>query len=504
MTKAIWILFDQLYTPHPALEKYGHEALIFCALTRSELDLKFAHKKRTAFILAAYRSYIESLKHKYPELRVIEALDVLGSNQIDEMTKASRALMIKEVVMVKPKDIDVREQLKNLPFIFTFLKDPNFISNEEDSLIWFNHKNLRMERFYQKMRQDTGILMEEGLPVGGRFNFDQANQQKLKQLPYIHQRVSFKKTEIVLQSLKDVDRFFPHHYGSLEDFHFSTTQAQALIELDDFIHNHLAEFGQYQDNIIIGEAYLHHSLLSAYINIGLLNPRTVIDHAQQAYHQKLAPIESVEGFIRQILGWREFMFYRYLIQMPQLKKDNALSAQEDLPSFYWDQNTKMRCMHNFVGDTLKHAYAHHIQRLMVGTNLGILLEIKPQALLEWYLGMYADAWPWVVIPNVMGMGLFADGGIIASKPYISSAAYMDKMSNACKGCVYDPKQLTGEKACPLNALYWHHIQKHQNRHQKNLRMSMMVSTYRKMNEEKKSAITAQILLIQDKLKQHQL
>lgn len=504
MRKAIWILNDQCDACNTALASYADGDVVLMAESYGELNLKFAHKKRTAFILAVNRQFATHLKNKnfniiYLEYEVHSAL-----NQIERLLQKTLELGYGEVFLTHPKDTHQRSLLQSLPLSITLTRDNNLISDEEIELPVFKTKNIRMERFYQAMRQKTGILMANQDPIGGQYNYDKQNQQSLKQVPPKHHRPSFKQTDLLRHVLEVVERDFKHQLGTLDTFYFSITRQQAKIELNYFADVILASFGQYQDNIVLDDAYLSHSLLSAYLNIGLLNPLEVCLRAEQAFHQGLASIETTEGFIRQILGWREYMFYQYLSQMPQLATSNTLNAHKPLPSFYWTAKTEMNCLKNMVESTLKDAYANHIQRLMLGTNFALLAEIEPYQVHAWYLGVFADAWAWVEMPNTIGMGLYADGGKIASKPYISSAAYINRMSNACSLCSYKYNELLGEHACPFNALYWHHIAKHQVLYLKNPRMSMMVRNYLKFDEVKKQNIALQTTSIFERMRTQRL
>ncbi|NCA99221.1 MAG: cryptochrome/photolyase family protein [Clostridia bacterium] len=510
LAKAIWILNDQCSVTNSSLAAWQDGDLVLMAESKKELDLPFAHQKKTAFILGVNRTFAQTLTR---EGKPVVYLDFRQSQpdwtQIEQLTRLTLDRQLTEVWLMRPKSWSQRQELELLAnsggFQFTFTRDTNLISDEAVMQPWFAAKSFRMETFYQKMRRQTGLLMDiSGQPVGGQFNFDKANQQALKQAPAKHPRLSFKKSPLLLEVLQEVQRYFPHQLGSCDSFYFSLTSEQARRELDHFVAHILPTFGQYQDNLILGDPYVSHSLLSAYINVGLLDPMEVCQAAELAYFRNQASIETVEGFIRQILGWREYMFYKYLTLMPGLESANHLHAHRPLPAFYWTGQTHMRCLAQAITDTLEHAYSHHIQRLMITANFATLAQINPHQVHQWYLGVYADAWDWVEIPNTIGMGLFADGGKIASKPYVSSAAYLRKMSNACRTCPYDPKALAGANACPFNALYWHFIATHQATLQHNTRMAMIVQSYRKFAPEKQAAIAGQAKAIFARLDAGQL
>lgn len=496
MAKAIWILNDQCSLTNSALASWHDGDLIIMVESRKELDLPFTHQKKTLFILAVNRTFAQTLTKQGKHVIYLDfQYSHPGWTQIEQLAELTKIYRLAEVCLMRPKSWSQRQELAQLEkselFQITLTRDTNLISDEMAMRPWFAAKSFRMETFYQKMRRQTGLLMDGAEPIGGSYNFDKANQQVLKKVPAKLPHLSFKKSALLLAVIADVQRHFPHQLGSCDPFYFSLTPEQARRELDHFIMHILPTFGQYQDNLILGDPYVSHSLLSAYINIGLLDPLEVCQAAEGAYFRHHASIETVEGFIRQILGWREYMFYKYMTLMPGLEKANHLQAHRPLPAFYWTGQTRLRCLAQAVADTLEHAYSHHIQRLMVTANFATLAQIDPHQVHQWYLGVYADAWDWVEIPNTIGMGLFADGGNIASKPYISSAAYLNKMSNACGPCPYDPKALAGENACPFNALYWHFIATHQDTLQHNTRMAMIVQSYRKFDPEKQATIARQ-------------
>ena len=263
-----------------------------------------------------------------------------------------------------------------------------------------------------------------------------------------------KQDAITQEVLRDVARVFPDHFGDLEPFHFAVTRKQALKVLKEFIEQRLPAFGDYQDAMIEGEPWMYHSHLSFYLNCGLLLPLECVQAAEQAYHAGTAPLNAVEGFIRQIMGWREYIRGIYWLKMPDYAKSNFLAATRSLPEFYWTGDTQMNCLKQCVLETKKNAYAHHIQRLMVLGNFALLAGIDPRQVNEWFLIVYADAYEWVELPNVSGMILFADGGYLGSKPYAAGGNYIHKMSNYCQNCTYKVTQKNGEQACPFNYLYW--------------------------------------------------
>jgi deoxyribodipyrimidine photolyase-related protein len=264
------------------------------------------------------------------------------------------------------------------------------------------------------------------------------------------------------------------HPGSLAAFDWPVTPADARAALDDFLAHRLPLFGRYQDAIWTGEPWLYHSRLAQALNMKLLDPRDVIAGAERAWREGRAPLEAAEGFIRQVIGWREYVRGIYWQFMPDYLDRNALGAEQPLPHLYWTGATEMNCLRDAVGQTLTHGYAHHIQRLMVTGLFALLFGVEPTRVHEWYLAAYVDAVEWVELPNTLGMSQFADGGVMASKPYCATGAYLDRMSNACKGCRFDPKQATGPDACPFTTLYWDFLARHERLLAKNPRMTMQL------------------------------
>ena len=296
-----------------------------------------------------------------------------------------------------------------------------------------------------------------------------------------------------------IERECANAFGVLRPFSYAVTAEDAERVLTHFIETRLANFGTYQDAMAEGDPWLFHSHIALYLNLGLLDPLACCEAAEAAYHAGQAPLNAVEGFIRQILGWREFVRGIYWHFMPGYDAVNALEATRPLPAFYWTGETKMACVAEAVHSTRTHGYAHHIQRLMVTGNFALLAGLNPQEVAEWYLGVYVDAFEWVELPNVVGMALFADGGQLASKPYAASGKYIDRMSNYCKGCTYTPKETLGPTACPFNALYWDFLERHPERLGKNPRLGMIYRSLEKMAPEKRAATRAKAAELLDTL-----
>ena len=330
-------------------------------------------------------------------------------------------------------------------------------------------------------------------PVGGQWNFDADNRESFgKAGPQdVPAPTRFEPDATTQEVMALVNTQFASHPGSLQSFGWPVTRAQALLALQTFIEQRLPLFGQYEDAMWAGEAWLYHSHLSCALNLKLLNPREVVHAAEAAYRAGHAPLAAAEGFIRQILGWREFVRGIYWLHMPEYLTRNALNAQAELPAWYWTGNTDMACLKDAIGQTLEHGYAHHIQRLMVTGLYALLLGVKPQAVHSWYLSVYVDAVEWVELPNTLGMGQFGDGGLMASKPYVASGKYIQRMSNHCKGCRYDPALSTGATACPFTTLYWDFLMHHEVLLKKNPRMAMQLKNLARLDAPTREAISAQ-------------
>ena len=414
-----------------------------------------------------------------------------------EILRAVEELKPGNVVVTEPGEWRLQRSFEALrlvvPVPLDILPDTRFLCSHAQFNEWVEgRKELRMEYFYRDMRRRHDILIEpDGKPVGGRWNFDAENRKPPKAGLDSPRRLSFRKDAITLDVLDLVKRRFPDGYGRLEPFHFAVTRRQALRELEHFIEHILPGFGDYQDAMVRGEPYLRHSLLAAYINAGLLYPLEICRKAEAAFRAGRAPLNAAEGFIRQILGWREYVRGVYWRFMPGYVAQNALDATEPLPWVYWSGETRMACMREAFAHTYDHAYSHHIQRLMITGNFALLAGLDPKAVHEWYLAVYADAYEWVEAPNTIGMALYADGGLLASKPYAASGNYIRRMSNFCDGCAYDPSVSVGDRACPFNALYWDFFARNRQRFSGHARMPYVYSTWDKMGAEKQAALRRQ-------------
>lgn len=490
------ILADQLSTRLEVVRTADKTHDVFLmAEVAAETDYVKHHVKKIAFLFSAMRHFAQALEAAGYRVRYVCIDDPDNSQSLEgEIARARADLGIAEAVVTEPGEWRLKEVFAAIDNL-TVLDDDRFLCRHDEFARWAEGKTqLRMEFFYREMRRKYAILMEGGKPVGGQWNYDAENRAPPKAGLKIPPRVSFKKDEITREVLATVAARFGDHPGQLEPFHFAVTRQQALKEMDHFMVHILPDFGRYQDAMVTGEPYMYHSLLSAYLNAGLLYPLEVCEAAERAYRDGGAPLNAVEGFIRQILGWREYVRGIYWRFMPDYGAMNALNASEALPWFYWSGETKMACMRDAIGATMEHAYAHHIQRLMITGNFALIAGIDPKAVHEWYLAVYADAYEWVEMPNTLGMALHADKGIMASKPYAASASYINKMSDYCGGCHYRYDVSVGEGACPFNALYWDFMARHEADFSRNPRMGYVYPNWRRMGEEKQTALRAQAAL----------
>ena len=499
MTVLRVILGDQLSTRLAIVAGADKSSDVFLmAEVMAEASYVNHHVKKIAFLFSAMRHYAAALRAAGYRVRYVALEDAENSQSLDgEILRAVAELAPSRVVVTEPGEWRLREGFEALrlalPVELEILPDTRFLCSHDDFNAWAgDRRELRMEYFYRDMRRRHEVLMEpDGKPAGGRWNFDAENRKPPKAGLGSPPRLSFKKDAITLEVLDLVRRRFPDGYGRLEPFHFAVTRRQALAELDHFIAHVLPGFGDYQDAMLRGEPWLRHSLLAAYINAGLLYPLEVCRRAEAAYRAGQAPLNAAEGFIRQILGWREFVRGVYWRFMPGYLEQNALEAHEPLPWFYWSGETRMACVREALAHTYDHAYSHHIQRLMITGNFALLAGLAPQAVHEWYLAVYADAYEWVEAPNTLGMALPADGGVLASTPYAASGAYIRRMSNYCQGCAYDPTVAVGERACPFNALYWDFMARHRERFSRNARMPYVYATWDRMGAERQAGLRDQ-------------
>ena len=452
------------------------------------------HKKSIILILAAMRHFAGALREDGWRVDYARLEDEGAPGTFTELAAAAaRCHRPERILIVEPGDWAVLEEVKGWADRFglpvEILEDDRFIAGHAEFDAWAaGKKSLRMEFFYREMRRKTGLLMDGEAPAGGLWNFDHDNRKPAKGGARFQGPMRFTPDETTRAVVALVKGRFTEHFGGAEPFWFAVTAGDAERALDHFIRSGLAGFGDTQDAMLTGERFLNHSVLSIYLNIGLLDPLDVCRRAEEAWRQGRAPLNAVEGFIRQIIGWREFIRGVYWREGPDYARRNALGATRKLPWFYWSGETKMACVKAVVEETREEAYAHHIQRLMVTGTFALIAGIDPYEVHRWYQAVYADAFDWVEVPNVIGMSQFADGGLLASKPYAASGAYINRMSDYCSGCAYKVAKKTEDDACPFNALYWDFIARHKARFAANPRMATVYASWRKMTPAQRAAL----------------
>ncbi len=460
-------------------------------------------KQRTALFLAAMRHFAQALRAARRSLHYTRLDDPGNRGSLQaELQAALTTLAPQRVVMTAPGDWRVWQALKAVVeaagLALEICEDRHFFTTvREFAAHAEGRKALRLEYFYRELRRRHGVLMKDGEPEGGQWNFDADNREAFgPDGPVdVPARASFAPDALTREVIALVNARFAQHPGNLDSFAWPVTREQALLSLHSFIDQRLPLFGRYEDAMWPGEPWLYHSHLSAALNLKLLNPREVVRAAEAAYREGRAPLQSVEGFIRQILGWREFVRGIYWTQMPGYAERNALDAQQALPAWYWTGQTDMACLRDALLQTLQHGYAHHIQRLMVTGLFTLLLGVRPQQVHEWYLAVYVDAVEWVELPNTLGMSQYGDGGLMASKPYVATGKYIQRMGGPCAGCRYDPAQREGERACPYTTLYWDFLMRHATLLQKNPRMALQVKNVARLSDAQRQAVTQRALAI---------
>ncbi len=488
MTSLRFVLGDHLTRDLSSLADLGRDDVVLMVEVAEETTYVRHHKQKIALVISAMRHFAKALREEGARVDYVEldAPDNTGSF-VGELRRAVARHKADRVIVAEPGEWRVRDALMQAEFgaPLEIREDDRFFASTRRFAQWAHGRaSYRMEFFYRELRRAHGVLMDGDQPVGGRWNFDAENRKPPPRSFHPDPPPRFKPDKITRAVLDLVGRRFADHFGDLEPFGWAVTRADALVALDAFVSGHLPDFGDHQDAMASGEPFLHHATLSPYLNLGLLSPREVCAAAERAYARGEAPLNAVEGFVRQILGWREYMRGLYWLKMPDYARSNALAATRPLPGFYWTGETKLACVAEVVGQLRRHAYAHHIQRLMVTGNLALIAGFAPAEVEEWYLAVYADAFDWVELPNTHGMALFADGGLVGSKPYAASGAYISRMSNYCGACAYDPKIKSGPKACPFNPLYWDFLIRNRARLAKNPRLAMPYRTLAAMSDDR--------------------
>jgi deoxyribodipyrimidine photolyase-related protein len=507
LRRLVVVLGDQLDAGSAALDGFDPDR---DALWMAEVDGEArhvpSHKARIAIFLSAMRHFRDAQRAAgrvvlYRTLGEHHAA-TLGEALAEDLQRYRPT----EVRSVQPGEWRVRQALQEATQAagvpLQVMEDRHFLCPAEAFGDWAQgRREFRLEHFYRWMRVRTGLLMDGDRPAGGAWNFDKANRGSFGRAGpgMMPPPRRFEPDATTREVLAQVGERFPDHPGSLESFDWPVTREQALEALDDFVAHRLPAFGPWQDAMWRGEPWLYHSRLSAALNLKLLHPREACEAAERAFREGHAPIESVEGFVRQVLGWREFVRGLYWYRMPSWLERNALDAHQPLPDFYWSGRTEMSCLADAIGQTLEHGYAHHIQRLMVTGLFAMLLGVEPRQVHEWYLAVYVDAVEWAELPNTLGMSQFADGGWLASKPYAATGKYIQRMSNYCEACRYAPGSSSGADACPFTVLYWDFLQRHEARFRDHPRMALQVRNLDRMDESDRVRIRETAMKLRNRL-----
>jgi deoxyribodipyrimidine photolyase-related protein len=492
--RLVLILGDQLDLQSSALKNFDRKTdEIIMVESSNEAQYVWTHKAKIALFLSAMRHFAKTLKdHKYPLTYIQESSLSITEALRQEILRKK----ITHLVCVEPGEWRLRKDLEvltlDLKIQLEIREDEHFYCTPQEFKDWVaDKKEIRLEYFYRLMRKRHNVLLNgDGNPEGGQWNFDQDNRKPYpKKGPgMIDSPAAFAVDDITQKVLEYVAANYRDHPGSLDDFNWPVTREQALEALKYFVEYRLRNFGVYQDAMWTDTPFGWHSILSSALNLKLLNPREVISAVLDAWKKYSLELSSIEGFIRQILGWREFVRGMYFLDMPKMALDNYYQHQRPLPKWYWTGETGMACMKDTVAQTMRYGYAHHIQRLMVTGNFALLAQILPSAVCEWYLAVYVDAIEWVELPNTAGMALFANGGRFTSKPYIASGAYIKRMSNYCNQCKYKPDVRFGDSACPVTTLYWNFLINHRQQFESSPRTRLMTANLKKISDNDQAAI----------------
>ena len=503
----VLVLGDQLHHESAVFDDFDPATdAVWMAEVAHEATQVWSGKPRIALFLAAMRRFRDALREKGWTVHY-RALDAHEAPDLDTaLAEDLDALRPDKVLAVRPGDWRLARSLpttcRGAGVRWAERPDRHFYCDGDDFAGWARgRREWRMEHFYRWLRKREDVLMADGKPVGGRWNFDADNRGAFDRrgpglLPAPR---AFPPDPATREVLDLVSKRFAGHPGQLEDFDWPLDPAEAREALADFIRHRLPLFGRYQDAMWAGEPWLYHSRLSAALNLKLLDPREVVQAALDAHAAGEVPIEAAEGFIRQVLGWREYVRGVYWQRMPEFLDDNALDGDQPLPAFYWTGDTQAACLRDVLGHTLGRGHAHHIERLMVLGNFALLLGVRPRELHAWFLAVYVDAVEWVELPNVLGMALYADGGRMVSKPYVASGKYIQRMSNHCAGCRFDPGQGSGESACPFTTLYWDFLARHEDRFASHPRTALQWSQLRRKPAPELAAMREQARLIRETL-----
>ncbi|MGF1570291.1 MAG: cryptochrome/photolyase family protein [Nodosilinea sp.] len=492
MTTGIWVLGHQLSPAQAALascQENCQNTPVLLIESAQFAAVRPYHRQKLVLVWSAMRHFAEDLKAAGWPVSYSHGADIAVALQ-----DWIQAEGIDELRVMDPVDRPFTKWLTGLelPCQLTLLENNHFLWREEAFKTWARgRKGLLMESFYREGRKRFGVLMAGDQPVGGQWNYDKENRQPPKGQLNTPVPLWFEPDAITQAVIDRVQSLEGATFGEATPFRWAVTRSQALAVLDDFIEHRLPIFGPYQDAMVTGEDTMWHGLISPYLNLGLLHPQEVIEHIEAAYHQGELPLNSVEGFIRQVLGWREYMRGLYIYVDDDYPQRNWFDHQQPLPELFWTGETEMNCLHQVLDQVKRTGYGHHIQRLMILSNFSLIAGLNPQAVENWFHAAFIDAYDWVMQTNVIGMGLFADGGLLASKPYASSANYVNRMSNYCRGCRYNPKARTGADACPFNFFYWDFLHRHRDKLQSQGRMSFILKNLDKLSAAELDAIQQQ-------------
>lgn len=471
-----------------------------------ESSLIPTHRQRTTLFLSAMRHRAMEIAEAGMPLRYVALDEPANTGALaSELGRAIEALRPERVIVMRPGDWRVLRSLEAAAAAtdtpLEMIEDPSFLSSIDEFSSWREgRKTVVMDHFYRVQRKRHEVLMEsDGTPIGGKWSHDASNRSAFKSEPSVREPWFPDIDDITREVMALVTRELPEAPGRLERFVWATTSKDARRMLDDFIEHRLPEFGRYQDAMWTGQPFLNHSLISPAINLQLLDPRECIDAAVSAYEAGDAPIESVEGFVRQILGWREFIRGVYWTEGADYVDRNELESQGTLPEWYWTGDTDLECLRDSIGQVVEYGYGHHIQRLMVTGNFALIAGIDPRAISDWYVGMFVDAVDWVTVPNTVGMVMHADGGVVGTKPYAASANYIGKMSNHCKNCSWDRKARSGDEACPFNVFYWDFLIRQRERLRGNRRMAIMLKNVDRLDPSERERIVETAAHLRDRL-----
>jgi deoxyribodipyrimidine photolyase-related protein len=492
---SVWILGDQLLDLHPTIEaavtEVGpNDVAVILIESMQRVQQRPYQRKKLVLLLSAMRHYAQTLRDRGFEVDYIQAHSFLDGLQkhTDEhqpekwMTMAAASYHGRRAQQTLQDRLGIEVDI--LPNTQFLLGSYNPYPEPDPD------KRYVMENFYRAMRRHFDILMADEEPLGGQWNFDKENRKTLPKSLDLPVDLYFEPDSITQEVMEEVSNFC-NHVGTVENFDYAVTREQALEAFKHFVEQKLRNFGPYEDAMTIRSHSLFHSVISPYLNIGLLESMELIRSVEEAYAEGAAPINSVEGFIRQVLGWREFMYWQYWRLLPGMLEMNAWEADRPLPDFVWTGRTDMTCLQHAISRALDTGYNHHIERLMLLCNFFMLTGTDPKAVNDWFMTLYIDAYDWVMPPNVIGMGLNADGGLIATKPYIASANYIHRMGDFCKECSYNHRERVGDEACPYNFLYWNFILQHEERLRSNPRTSRSVLGLRHLSEEEQMQVKKQ-------------